>query len=385
MTCCQPLYGKLTDIFGRKECLLCAYVFFGLGSLGCGLSVDISQLIASRAIAGIGGGGINAVGSILLTDLVPLRDRGLWQGYMNIVFSAGTAIGAPVGGLMADSLGWRWSFLAQVPLVALAWIAVYLVLQLPKLETSHWLEKLGKVDFTGAVFLVSAVLCLLLGLDNGSNVGWNSLYTIIPLSISPALLAMFLFVEAKVASHPFAPGRVIFDRSLFAAYLTNFFNFFGQFTVLFYLPLLYQAVNGASAVRSGMLLLPISIFGVSSSLLAGLIMKKTGRYYTLTVASTGILVVGVVPLVLFAGAWFNSTLGSSVALAMVSIGTGSGWSPSYIFRTYLMPHVCSVTDHVENSCDIYSHCTHLQRFQGRHGGGCCMLLSFQVARIRLGG
>lgn len=111
LTCCQPLYGKLTDIFGRKECLLFAYVFFGLGSLGCGLSTDISQLIASRAIAGIGGGGINAVVSILLTDLVPLRDRGLWQGYLNIVFSSGTAVGAPVGGLVADSLGWRWCVL----------------------------------------------------------------------------------------------------------------------------------------------------------------------------------------------------------------------------------------------------------------------------------
>lgn len=215
------------------------------------------------------------------------------------------------------------SFIAQVPLVAIAWIAVYFVLHLPKLETSHWLEKLKKVDFTGAIFLVSAVLSLLLGLDNGSNVGWNSLYTIIPLSISPALFAIFILVEIKVASHPFAPGHVIFDRSLFAAYLTNFFNFFGQFTVLFYLPLLYQAVNGSSAVKAGLLLLPISIFGVSASLLSGYIMRRTGRYYKLTVTTTGILLLSVVPLVLFAGAWFRSTLGSSIALAMVAVGTGS--------------------------------------------------------------
>lgn len=210
--------------------------------------------------------------------------------------------------------------------MVLAWVAVYFVLHLPRRAASHWLEKLRKVDFTGAVFLVSAVLCLLLGLDNGSNVGWANLYTIVPLSVSPALFAVFLFVEINVASHPFAPGHVIFDRSLCAAYLTNFFNFFGQFTVLFYLPLLYQAVNGSSAVKSGLLLLPVSIFGVSSSLLSGFVMKKTGRYYTLTVASTGILLLSVVPLVLFAGAWFSSTLGSSFALAMVAVGTGSGWS-----------------------------------------------------------
>lgn len=225
-------------------------------------------------------------------------------------------------------------------------MAVYWVLHLPKREASHWLEKLAKVDFTGAVFLVSAVLCLLLGLDNGSNVGWHHLYTIVPLAISPALLAIFLFVEIKVASHPFAPGHVILDRSLCAAYLTNFFNFFGQFTVLFYLPLLYQAVDGASAVKSGLLLTPISIFGVSSSLLSGWVMKKTGRYYVLTLASTGILLLSVVPLVLFAGAWFNSTLGTSIALAMVAVGTGSGGLLSLPMSSALpiLLHACLPTN-----------------------------------------
>lgn len=113
LTCCQPLYGKLSDIFGRKECLLFAYVIFGLGSLGCGLAQDIWQLIIARAVAGMGGGGINAVTSILLTDVVPLRDRGVWQGYLNIIFGAGTATGAPIGGLVAESLGWRWYVVAQ--------------------------------------------------------------------------------------------------------------------------------------------------------------------------------------------------------------------------------------------------------------------------------
>lgn len=108
LTSCQPLYGKLSDIFGRKECLLFSYVVFGLGCLGCGLARDINQLIVSRAVAGVGGGGMNAVVSILLTDIVPLRERGVWQGYMNIIFGAGTATGAPLGGLLADSLGWRW-------------------------------------------------------------------------------------------------------------------------------------------------------------------------------------------------------------------------------------------------------------------------------------
>lgn len=218
------------------------------------------------------------------------------------------------------------SFIAQVPLVAIAWIGAYLVIQLPERETSHWLQKLKKVDFAGAFFLVSAVLSLLLGLDNGSNLGWHEPITFIPLAVSPALFAIFVLVEMKVASHPFAPGHIIFERSLFAAYLANFFSVFGQMSTLFYLPLLYQAVDGLSAVQSGLLLLPITIFGVSSSLGSGFIMRRTGRYYRLTVLSLLLLLLSVVPMVLFSGAWINSEVGTSVALAMVALGAGSGSS-----------------------------------------------------------
>lgn len=108
LTSFQPLYGKLSDIFGRKECLLFAYAVFGIGCLGCGLAQDIVQLCIARGISGIGGGGMNAVVSILLTDLVPLRERGIWQGYMNVIASVGTSVGAPLGGFLAESVGWRW-------------------------------------------------------------------------------------------------------------------------------------------------------------------------------------------------------------------------------------------------------------------------------------
>lgn len=108
LTSCQPLYGKLSDIFGRKPCLLFAYSVFALGCLGCGLARSMGELCAARAFAGIGGGGMNSVVSILLSDLVPLRERGVWQGYINILWAAGTSTGAPLGGLLADSIGWRW-------------------------------------------------------------------------------------------------------------------------------------------------------------------------------------------------------------------------------------------------------------------------------------
>ncbi|KUI62644.1 Vacuolar membrane amino acid uptake transporter fnx2 [Cytospora mali] len=324
LTSCQPLYGKLSDIFGRKECLLFSYVVFGLGCLGCGLAQDITHLVVSRAVAGIGGGGMNAVVSILLTDIVPLRERGVWQGYMNIIFGMGTATGAPLGGLMAESLGWRWSFIGQVPLVGLAFVTVYFVLHLPERDTSHWREKLARVDFLGAFFLVSAVLSLLVGLDNGSNDGWGETQTIVPLAVSPALFAVFLLVEIKVASHPFAPGHIILEPSLVAGYLCNFFGVLGQMPVLFFLPLLYQAVDGVSAAQAGLLLMPSSIFGVSASLGSGFIMRRTGHYYWINVAGWGLLLLSIVPMVLFSGGWINSKVGTSIALAILATGAGTG-------------------------------------------------------------
>lgn len=108
LTSFQPLYGKLSDIFSRKSCLLVAYIIFGLGCLFCGLAQDINQLVAARALAGVGGGGMTVVVSILLSDAIPLKDRGTWQGYINIVYAAGAGIGAPMGGFLADGIGWRW-------------------------------------------------------------------------------------------------------------------------------------------------------------------------------------------------------------------------------------------------------------------------------------
>ncbi|KAJ2905605.1 multidrug resistance protein fnx1 (MFS multidrug transporter) [Zalerion maritima] len=326
----SPLYGKLSDIFGRKECLLFSYLVFGLGCLGCGMAQDIYQICVARAVAGIGGGGMNSVVSILITDIVPLRDRGVWQGYINIIFAAGTSTGAPLGGWLADSIGWRWSFMGQAPLCLLAFIAVYFVLDLPKADHGHWLDKLAKVDFLGALCLVSAVFALLVGLDSGSNTGWSDKYTIIALCVTPVLFAVFIFVEMKVASHPFAPGHIIFERSLFACYLANFFGVAGQIAPVFCLPLFFQAVNGMSAARSGTLLVPAMVSAVLASLGGGIIIRRTGRYYWVTVASFAVLLFSMVPLVLFAGAWKNITAGVVIGLVLTALGAGSAITTTLI-------------------------------------------------------
>ncbi|KAJ5175003.1 uncharacterized protein N7482_000880 [Penicillium canariense] len=324
LTSFQPLYGKLSDIFGRKPCLLFAYAIFGMGCLFCGLARNINELIAARVFQGIGGGGMTTVVSILMSDIVPLRDRGLWQGIINIIYATGSGIGAPLGGILADYIGWRWAFLAQFPMCILAFIAVSLMLKLPAQEKSHWKDKLRRIDFLGAVVLVGAVLGFLLGLDRGSNVSWKLPLTIASLSISVVLFIAFILVEIYLAAEPFAPGHIIFNRTFCALYGCNFFSFGGWFAVLFYLPLYFQAVDGVSATTAGLRLLPCILAGVSGSLFAGFFMRWTGKYYWLTIVAYTALTTGCFTIFLFSGGAVASVVPLIIGTVMSAFGNGIG-------------------------------------------------------------
>lgn len=330
LTSFQPLYGKLSDIFGRKACLLYAYGVFGLGCLFCGLSQDIKQLIAARIFQGIGGGGMTTVVSIMMSDIVPLKDRGLWQGYINIIYASGAACGAPLGGFLADSIGWRWAFVGQAPLCLIAFISVFSVLKLRQKDEKNWRRKLGRVDFRGAIVLVLAVFCMLLGFDRGSNVSWSIPLSYAPLIASAVLFTLFVLVEMRYAAEPFAPGHIIFDRSLFAGYLCNFFSFGGWLAGLYYIPLFFQAVDGHGAAGSGARLLPGIVAGVSGSLFGGYMMRRTGKYYWLTITAYTLLCLGLIVIFLFAGTIVNSTWGISVGMVLCGFGNGIGVTTSLI-------------------------------------------------------
>lgn len=283
----------------------------------------MNQLIAARAFAGIGGGGMTTVVSILLSDVVSLRERGTWQGYINVIYASGSAAGAPLGGLLADSLGWRWAFIAQGPLCVVAIIAVSAILHLPKQDHSHWKEKVIKIDFLGAAILVIAVFGFLVGLDRGSNVSWSNPITIAGLCTTP-LFIVFVLVEKHVASHPFAPFRIILNRSLFACYLCNFFSFGGWLASLFFIPLYWQVSGGLRASQAGLLLVPCIASGVSGSLFGGFYMQKTGKYYWITGIAYANLVVGLTIALLFAGTVMESRAIMVVGTCICAFGNGIG-------------------------------------------------------------
>ena len=161
-----------------------------------------------------------------------------------------------------------------------------------------------------------------MGLDRGSNAAWSDTCVIVFASVSLPLFAIFIFIEIKIASHPFAPGHIIFERSLFASYLTNFFAIAANTSFLFYIPLYFQAVDGISAAGSGLRLIPAAVGSVSGSLFGGKFMQKTGKYYWLTIVSTIIGLVGSAMIFLCSGRIFGSSWGIVIAMAISSFGGG---------------------------------------------------------------
>ncbi|KAA1473601.1 MFS general substrate transporter [Dentipellis sp. KUC8613] len=326
----QPLYGKLSDIFGRKPCLLFAYSIFALGCLFCGLARNMNELIAARALAGIGGGGMSTIVSIIMSDIIPLRSRGTWQGIINIVWASGSACGAPLGGLLADSIGWRWAFLFQVPISVLAFTSVSIALKLPKPVAADFKARLKRIDFAGSLTLVLAVSCLLLGLDRGGNVAWDDKFTVGALAAAAVLSALFGLVETRLAREPFAPSRIALNPMLLASYLCNFFSVASSMSLVFYVALYVQAVRLGSAKDSGLVLLPSIVGGVTGSLGSGLIMQATGKYHVLTVTNYFIMVGGIALVTLVTAIIAYSLPVLEIGLTLMSIGNGSGITTTLI-------------------------------------------------------
>lgn len=210
----------------------------------------------------------------------------------------------------------------QAPMCLVAWVSVYFILELEPPSKDHWVAKVRQIDFLGAFTLVLAVVSLLTGLDSGPNLGWSNRITIVSLSLTPVLFALFLFVEMKIAKHPFAPGHIILSRDLLPCYIVNMCGMAGEMAVMFFVPLYFQAVEGLSATASGSMLVPATIAGVLGSLAGGWIIKRTGKFYWPTVISYGILFFSMIPLTV--SVWFRSLVGTNTGFVLSAIGNGGG-------------------------------------------------------------
>lgn len=243
-------------------------------------------MILGRVVAGMGGGGLTAICTFVASDLVPLRKRGVWQGIGNICYGAGAGLGGIFGGWVNDTWGWRMAFLIQVPLVIASGILVAFVVKVPVKETSESPWK--RIDFLGAATLVIALVLLLLGLNSGGNqVPWTSPLVLTTLPLSAIFLALFIYIEDRVASEPVIPVRLLLDRTVLSACLTNWFTTMSVYALLFYGPIYFQA-KGMTTTQAGLRLIPQAIGSSAGSLGVGLVMRRTGRYYLLNVGIEGI-------------------------------------------------------------------------------------------------
>ncbi|KAK7206584.1 putative MFS drug transporter [Myxozyma melibiosi] len=307
----QPLYGKLTDIFGRRPGLLFSNICFGVGCLGCGVATNLWFLVFARVVAGIGGGGLTALSTITLSDLVPLRKRGVLQGFGNIMFGSGAALGGIFGGYVTAHLGWRWAFLLQLPLIVLSTLAIQFLLVLPpkareydsddddailddeETETAREHRLLGRVDFAGAATLVASLLVFLFAVSIGGNqVPWSHPLVLISLPLSLVIMAFWVYIELYIAKEPIIPVQLLKDPTIFGAAFCNWFMTMSVYSLLFFIPLYFVAVKDTSETTAGSSLVTNFIGVAVGSFGSGIYMRATGKYYKIAMLSAGLYIVG---------------------------------------------------------------------------------------------
>jgi MFS family permease len=224
-TAFQPLYGRVSDIFGRRICFFISTITFALGCLGCGVANNVVFVNVMRALTGFGGGGLMTMATIVNSDMIPFRKRGMYQALQNGIYGFGAIAGASFGGSIADHIGWRWCFLLQVPVSVLAFGVGCFVIKNPPITFSIG-DGFGavwkKVDVSGSLLLVAAVSVQLVGLSLGGNeLPWSSPWVIVILLASIVLFALFFWVEANTAAIPVIPLRLLKGRLPIATQLTN--------------------------------------------------------------------------------------------------------------------------------------------------------------------
>ena len=264
-----------------------------------------------RALAGLGGGGLNTISTIVASDLIPARKRGLWQGIGSLFWGLGNGLGGVFGGFFNDIWDWRLAFLVQLPLTVASVVMICIHLDNPKVLAGNSLIK--RVDFLGSSLLVTTLVIFLTGLNSGGNlVPWTHPLVLSALPISAILLGAFIAVEEKVAREPVVPIRLILNRTVACACLTNWFSLMIAYALYFYIVIFFR-IRGLSATTAGASLIPFSITTAVGSLGAGVITSRTGKYWWLNMA---FLLLMVLATVLTA----TSSLSTPVWTSMISFG-----------------------------------------------------------------
>ncbi|MET7459044.1 MDR family MFS transporter [Nonomuraea sp. NPDC005501] len=288
MTVSTPLWGKLSDIFGRKLLFQIALGLFVAASLVAGLSQDMGQLIAARAVQGVGVGGLSALAQVILGDIVSPRERGRYSGYMGAVFGISTVAGPLLGGFIVDAdwLGWRWCFYVVVPFAVVAFVVIQRTLKLPRIKRDTTIDIWGATTITGS----ATALMLLLTLG-GQEFEWNSPWTYLLGAASVLMLALAVLAE-RTARTPILPPRLFRNRTFVLTSAASLFVGMAMFGAMIYLPQYLQIVKGLSPANSGLMTLPMVLSLFVSGVVSGRIVTRTGKWKIFPVVGLLIVAVG---------------------------------------------------------------------------------------------
>lgn len=313
-----PLYGKLSDIYGRRTFFLFGMIVFLIGSALSGMAQSMTQLILFRAIQGIGGGALFPIAIAIIGDLFPPAERGKWQGLFAAVFGFSAIIGPSLGGWITDHWGWRWVFYVNMPIGVLALLTTGLTM--PKLASGRQ----HSIDYLGAALLIAGVTPLLLAFSwAGTEYPWSSIQIIGLFTVSAMFLALFALVEFRT-TEPILDLRLFRNRIFTPTLLAAFLIAIGMFGTILYLPLFVQAALGRTATNSGAVLTPMMLGFVFSSILGGQILARTGRYKILGIGTVAVAVVGMFLL----SRMDIHTSSTEVVRNMIILGLGIGTTMS---------------------------------------------------------
>ena len=269
-----PIYGKLSDLYGRKPLLLTGVSLFLIGTVLAGLSQNIEQLIIFRGIQGLGAGALFPIALATIGDLYSPKERGRYQGLFGAVFGLASLIGPALGGWLTDTFSWHLIFYVNLP-IGLISIAIILI-ELPTIKG----RANQKIDFLGALVFAAGIIPVLIGLTNVQTNAFATPEVAGLIALGLALLGLFLFIEAKV-EEPIIPLELFRNRTFAAAAAASFFASIGFFTAIIFLPRYFQTVLGETATNSGYATLPLLLGVIISSVVAGLLVARSGRYKSL--------------------------------------------------------------------------------------------------------
>jgi EmrB/QacA subfamily drug resistance transporter len=291
-TIAAPLFGKLSDIYGRKRLFMLAIMIFVVGSALCGLAQSMYELAAFRAFQGIGAGGIMPLALAVIGDIIPPRERARYQGYMMAVFASASVLGPVLGGLFSgtDSFlgvdGWRWIFYINVPVAAIALVVIAKVLHLDHVRRER------RIDWWGSVLLTVGLVPLLVVAEQGQSWGWASLRSFVCYIVGVVGLALFVRVQARMGDDALLPLRLFRSSTFSVASAQVTIIGMAMFGGLSVIPLYLQIVKGASPTRSGLLMLPLVGGLMLASLTTGRLTARTGRYKIFPVIGSVLMVIG---------------------------------------------------------------------------------------------